>query len=172
MPKVKIKVGDDAPTFKLESYNAGTIDLNQLIGSQKIVLIFSRYFGCPICQLDLETLLQQVNEIEKTGAKILYITQSGEKIAKKFIQEKNIAFPVIPSSKDELYAQYGLGRFSAAAAAKVLSKGKQSKKAGYEHGEYEGYEMQCPGQFVIDTDGKIIHAKMDWLDIPEILEVL
>ena len=172
MPKVKIKVGDDAPTFKLESYNAGTIDLNQLIGSQKIVIIFSRYFGCPICQLDLETLLKQVSEIEKTGAKVLYITQSGEKIAKKFIEEKSITFPVIPSSKDELYAQYGLGRFSAAAAAKVLTKGKQSKKAGYEHGEYEGYEMQCPGQFVIDTAGKIIHAKMDWLDIPEILEVL
>ena len=134
------------------------IDLSQLIGSQKIVLIFSRYFGCPICQLDLETLLKQVSEIEKRGAKVLYITQS--------------AFPVIPSSKDELYAQYGLGRFSAAAAAKVLIKGKQAKKAGYEHGEYEGYEMQCPGQFVIDTEGKIIHAKMDWLDIPEILEVL
>jgi len=172
MPKVKIKVGDDAPTFKLESYNAGTIDLNQLIGSQKIVIIFSRYFGCPICQLDLETLLKQVSEIEKMGAKVLYITQSGEKIAKKFIEEKNITFPVIPSAKDELYAQYGLGRFSAAAAAKVLTKGKQAKKAGYEHGEYEGYEMQCPGQFVIDTEGKIIHAKMDWLDIPEILEVL
>ena len=172
MPKVKIKVGDDAPKFKLESYNAGTIDLDQLIGSQKIVLIFSRYFGCPICQLDLAELLIQAKEIENKGAKLLYITQSGEEIAKKFIEEKNITFPVIHSSKDDLYAQYGLGRFSATAAAKILGKGKEAKKAGYEHGEYEGYEMQCPGQFVIDTDGKIIHAKLDWLDVPSILEVL
>ena len=172
MPKVKIKVGDDAPKFKLESFNAGTIDLEQLIGSQKIVLIFSRYFGCPICQLDLADLLKQAIEIEKKGAKLLYITQSGEGIAKKVIEEKKITFPVIQSSKDDLYAQYGLGKFSAAALAKVLGKGKQAKKAGYEHGEYEGYEMQCPGQYVIDTDGKIVHAKMDWLDIPSILEVL
>jgi len=172
MAKVKIKVGDDAPKFKLESFNAGTIDLDQLIGSQKIVLIFSRYFGCPICQLDLAELLKQANKIEDKGAKLLYITQSGEKIAKTFIEQKKIGFPVIHSSKDELYAQYGLGRFSAAAAAKILGKGKDAKKAGYEHGEYEGYEMQCPGQFVIDIEGKIIHTKTDWLDVPSLLEVL
>ena len=172
MPKIRIKVGDDAPKFKLESFNAGIIDLEQLIGSQKIVLIFSRYFGCPICQLDLADLLKQADEIENKGAKLLYITQSGEEIAKKFIEEKKITFPVIHSSKDDLYAQYGLGRFSATAAAKILGKGKQAKKAGFEHGEYEGYEMQCPGQFVIDTNGKIIQAKMDWLDIPSLLEVL
>lgn len=172
MPKVKIKVGDAAPKFKLESFNSGIIDLDQLIGSQKIVLIFSRYFGCPICQLDLVELLKQANEIQNKGAKLLYITQSGEEKAKKFIEEKKITFPVIHSSKDELYAQYGLGRFSATAAAKILGKGKEAKKAGYEHGEYEGYEMQCPGQFVIDTDGIIIHAKTDWLDVSSILEVL
>ena len=47
MAKNKLKVGDKAPIFKLNSYNAGTIDLGKLKG-QKIVLIFSRYFGCPI----------------------------------------------------------------------------------------------------------------------------
>jgi peroxiredoxin len=172
MPKVKIKVGDDAPRFKMESYNAGIIDLDQLIGTQKIVLVFSRYFGCPICQLDLRDLLERYNEIETKGAKLLYITQSGEKISNEFIDNKKIGFPVIPSTKDELFAKYGLGRFSAGAAAKVLSKGKQAKKAGFEHGEYEGYEMQCPGQFVIDESGKIIHAKQDWLDISSILENL
>ncbi|GAH08866.1 unnamed protein product [marine sediment metagenome] len=52
MVQNKIKVGDKAPPFKLESYNAGTIDLGELIGKQKIVLIFSRYFGCPICQIE------------------------------------------------------------------------------------------------------------------------
>jgi peroxiredoxin len=60
-----LKIGDDAPLFKLESYNAGVIDLGELIGSQKIVIIFSRYFGCPICQLDLKEILINVNAIEK-----------------------------------------------------------------------------------------------------------
>ena len=172
MGKNKVKEGDKAPLFKLESYNAGTIDLADLIGKQKIVLIFSRYFGCPICQLDLKDLMKKYTEIEDKGAKILYITQSGEKIAKEFIEKENISFPVIPSSKDELYAEYGLGMMGAGAIMKVPGKLKEAKKAGIGHGEYEGWEKQDPGQFVIDEEGTIIHAHSGWLDIDSLLKVL
>ena len=167
-----LKVGDDAPLFKLESYNAGVIDLGELIGSHKIVIIFSRYFGCPICQLDLNELLINVNDIEQKRAKLLYITQSGEEIAKKFISDKNITFPVIPSSKEELYATYGLGLMTAGAFTKVRSKLKAAKQEGIEHGKFEGWEKQSPGQFVVDQSGKIIHEQAGWLDISSLLEVL
>jgi len=97
MGKNKIKVGDKAPSFKIESFNEGMIDLSELIGDQKIVVIFSRYFGCPICQLDFNILLEAVPEIKEKGAKLLYITQSGEKVAKEFIEKYNVDFPIIPS---------------------------------------------------------------------------
>ena len=168
----RLKIGDDAPLFKLESYNEGVIDLGELIGSQKIVIIFSRYFGCPICQLDLNELLINVKDIEDKRAKLLYITQSGEEIAKKFISEKNITFPVIPSSKEELYATYGLGLMTAGAFTKVRGKLKEAIQEGIEHGEYEGWEKQGPGQFIVDQSGKLIHVKAGWLDIPSLLEIL
>ena len=172
MDNEKIKEGDIAPLFKLESYNAGIIDLEELIGEQKIVLIFSRYFGCPICQLDLNILLEDRDKIRARGAKILYITQSGEKVAKEYIDKYKIDFPVILSSKDELYAEYGLGLMTAGAVAEVRSKLKEAMKLGIEHGEYEGWEKQGPGQFVINEEGKLIHARKGWLLVPEILEVL
>jgi len=172
MGKKDLEEGDKAPLFKLESYNAGTIDLANLIGDQKIVLIFSRYFGCPICLVDLKTLLDRKTEIEEKGAKILYITQSGEQVANEYIQKKNIDFLVIPSSKDELYKEYGLGLMTAGAITKVRSKLKKASKLGIEHGDYEGWEKQGPGQFVINKDGKIIHAQKGWLDVDSILEVL
>jgi peroxiredoxin Q/BCP len=172
MGKVKLKVGDKAPLFKLESYNAGTIDLAELIGKQKVVIIFSRYFGCPICQLDCIALLNRLSEIEAKGAKIIYITQSGEKVSNKFIDEKKIPFPVIPNTREELYKQYGLGMMGMKAIAKVPKRLKEAKNAGCEHGEYEGWEKQSPGQFVIDTNGKLIHIKKGWLDVDALLEVL
>ncbi|MHA1149908.1 MAG: peroxiredoxin-like family protein [Promethearchaeota archaeon] len=172
MGKVRIKVGDNAPFFKLESYNSGMIDLADLIGKQKIVLIFSRYFGCPICQLDYNKLKERFSEIEEKGAKVLYVTQSGEKIVKTYCEEHNVKFPIIPSTRDELYAKYGLGMMSMSAVTKIPSKLKAAKKAGIEHGEYEGWEKQSPGQFVIDENGKIIHATKGWLNIDKILEVL
>ena len=172
MSETKIKVGEDAPLFKLESYNAGMIDLKELIGKQKIVVIFSRYFGCNICQLDLNTLLTNLKEIEAKGAKMIYITQSGEKVANEFIEKHSIPFPVIHSTKDELYAEYGLGLMTADAVKKVRSKMKEATALGIEHGEYEGWEKQSPGQFVIDKNGKLIQAEEGWLEIQALLEVL
>ena len=172
MGKNKIKEGDKAPLFKIDSYNAGTIDLRELIGKEKIILIFSRYFGCPICQLDLNILMEKVAEIKSRGAKLLYVTQSGEKVAKEFIEKYKMDFPVIPSTKEELYAEYGLGLMTAGAVTKVRSKLKEAAKLGLEHGEFEGWEKQGPGQFVIDEQGNVIHEKKGWLLLPEILEVL
>jgi peroxiredoxin len=168
----ELKIGDKAPLFKLKSFNAGSVDLKEYFKKQKVVLIFSRYFGCPICQLDLNTLLKRLSEIEKKGAKILYVTQSGDKVANEFVKQKNISFPVISSNKDELYKEYGLGMMTADAAKEVKAKFKESIKAGLQHGEYEGWEQQGPGQFVIDTSGNLIHAKKGWLEVDKILEVL
>jgi len=172
MEKKDITEGNEAPLFKLDSYNAGTIDLVNIIGDQKIVLIFSRYFGCPICLSDLKELMTRKAEIEAKGVKILYITQSGEKIAKEYIEKEKIEFPVIPSSKDELYAEYGLGLMTSEAVKQIPLKLKDVKKYGFEHGEYEGWEKQGPGQFVIDEDGKVIHAQKGWLDVDSLLVVL
>jgi peroxiredoxin Q/BCP len=171
MGKNKLKVGDKAPIFKLGSYNAGIIDLGELIGKQKIVLIFSRYFGCPICQLDLNILLEEAHKIKEKNAKLLYITQSGEKVAKEYIERYNIDFPVLYSTKDELY-KYDLGLMNAGAVMEVRGKLKEAMKLGIQHGEYEGWEKQGPGQFVIDENGNIIHERKGWLLTSEILEVL
>jgi len=172
MERKDIAEGDQAPLFKIDSYNAGTIDLASLIGDQKIILIFSRYFGCPICQVDLKELMTRKVEIEGKGAKILYITQSGEKVAKEYIEREKIDFPVIPSSKKELYADYGLGIMTKEAVSQVPSKLKEVRKHGFEHGEYEGWEQQGPGQFVIDENGKLTLAQKGWLDIDSLIASL
>jgi len=172
MNKNKLKVGDKAPLFEKDSYNAGRISLTQFIGKQKVVLIFSRYFGCPICQLDLNILLENVPKIREKGAKLIYITQSGEKVANEYIKRYSIDFPVVFSAKEDLYAEYGLGMMNAATFSKVRGRLKEAKSQGIEHGDYEGWEKQGPGQFVIDEAGKIVHAEKGWLKLPEIFAIL
>ena len=54
----------------------------------------------------------------------------------------------------------------------ISLKLKDVRKYGFEHGEYEGWEKQGPGQFVIDEDGKVIHAQKGWLDVDSLLAVL
>ncbi|MBD3255325.1 MAG: redoxin domain-containing protein [Candidatus Lokiarchaeota archaeon] len=172
MAENKIKEGDKAPLFKLDSFNSGNVDLAEEIKGRKVVLIFSRYFGCPICQLDLKTLINRKEEIREKDAKIIYVTQSGEKVAKEFEEREGIDFPVIPSTKDELYKEYGLGMMTPDAIKQVRQRLKEATKAGIEHGEYEGWEQQGPGQFVINTEGTVIHAQEGWLDVDSILKAL
>ncbi len=91
---------------------------------------------------------------------------------KEKFEEKGITFPVIPSSREELYAEYGLGMMGAGSLTKLRSKLKEAKELGIEHGEYEGWEKQGSGQFIIDTNGNLIHAEKGWLDIDSLLEAL
>ena len=58
------------------------------------------------------------------------------------------------------------------AVTEVRAKMKEATQLGIEHGEYEGWEKQGPGQFIINEDGKIIHSKKGWLDIDSLLVVL
>jgi peroxiredoxin len=53
MPRVK--PGDVAPDFAGDSVNMGSVTLNEFRG-HKTLLIFSRYFGCPVCHLEFDEL--------------------------------------------------------------------------------------------------------------------
>ena len=44
-----------------------------------------------------------------------------------------------------------------------MLKLKKVREYALVHGEYEGWEKQGPGQFVIDENGKVIHAQKDGL---------
>ena len=58
------------------------------------------------------------------------------------------------------------------AITQVHIKLKEASKLGIEHGDYEGWEKQGPGQFVIGEDGNILHERKGWLLLPEIFAVL
>ena len=67
---VRVSVGDYAPDFTLDSVNVGIVSLSGYLG-KKVVIIFGRYFGCPVCQLDFDELLQYKDGIREY-AEIIY----------------------------------------------------------------------------------------------------
>jgi peroxiredoxin len=168
----KLKIGDLPPIIRQVSYNAGDIDLQKLTGIKPIVLIFSRYFGCPICQYELEELLGSWPRFDAKNIYFLYVTQSGSEIAQKFIQEKKIPFPVIFGTKEGIYADYGLGMMTITSIAKVPDLMRKAKGKGISHGIYEGWEQQNPGQFIIDLSGKIKYVHYGWQNLSEILDAI
>jgi peroxiredoxin Q/BCP len=158
MPRVK--PGDDAPDFTVDSVNMGRVTLSDYRG-YKTLLIFSRYFGCPNCQLEFDELREFLKS--HTSLEVLYVNQSLPETARKFIEGKDIDFPVIAqpkvNGKYELYELYGISNLNPLSLIEIFFKGRRARRLGKRHGPYEGVETQSPAQFLIDEDVRIVLAE-------------
>ena len=77
-----LKVGDTSPDLKGTPVNkSGEFDLKKAIADKPAVIVFSRYFGCPVCQSDFDKLLNIKAKIT-SKASLVYITQSSPESAK------------------------------------------------------------------------------------------
>jgi len=170
---VRVSIGDYAPGFTLESVNMGTVSLSSYKG-ERVVIIFSRYFGCPVCQLDFDEVLEYKDRIGEY-AEIIYLTQSNPESALSYIKDYEVDFPVVPVSKDGdygVYREYGVGNFGIGTTIEILRRASKARKMGKVHGAYEGLETQSPADFVVDGEGRVIWAHKGVLDIKKMLGFL
>jgi peroxiredoxin len=162
----KLRRGDTAPNFSAESVNMGTVNLLDYNGGD-VLILFSRYFGCPVCQYEFDELI----EYRKLhhGLRVIYVNQSLPASAKAYIEGGGVDFPVIPAEKVSgsypLYALYNVGGFGPRSAIEIFLKGRKALAAGKSHGPYEGIETQCPAQFRVDAEGRIASAHYGLLDL-------
>jgi peroxiredoxin len=170
----KIGVGDTAPVFSLESVNRGTVSLSDYRNG-KLVIIFGRYFGCPVCQYDFDELMAKVNLVREK-AEFIFFTQSSSESARKYLRDYEGDFPVVSVPKEDgrykVYDDYSVGNMGIGITIEILRRASVAKKAGKIHGDYEGRETQCPADFVVDEVGKIIWAHRGVLDLEKLLDFL
>jgi len=169
---MKLKPGDQAPPFSLESVNHGDVSLEDYRG-RRMLLVFGRYFGCPVCQYDLDALIDLKKEIE---IEVVYFTQSSPEVTKKEMEGKSVNFPVIPVPEENgryrVYDDYGVGNFGLGTALKLLMRAREARKDGKVHGEYEGRETQSPADFIVDGEGKVLRVNIGLLEVNEIKATL
>lgn len=168
---MKVDVGDQAPVFSLESVNRGKVSLEGYRGT-KLVLVFGRYFGCPVCQDDFDALIEMS---EKTDVPIVYFTQSLEGSARKYLEDYDVSFPIVPVPKSggyKVYKDYSVGMMGFNTMLGILRKAGEVKKKGKVHGAYEGRETQSPADFVLDEDGKILWVNRGLFDGEKLLGFL
>ncbi len=168
----KLKAGDPAPAIVAEPVNMGkTFDLGASVKGKPVVVVFSRYFGCPVCQENFARLLSAKAQLTKK-ASIVYIIQSSKEQALAFFKDKKeVDFPVISDAQKPypIYDAWGVGKMGLGTLMKVM---KVAKSSGYKHGDYEGDELRTPADFVVDTNGTIRHANYSLLDTGAIAAVL
>ena len=165
---VKLRPGDPAPAFSLDSVNVGRVTLGDYRG-RRVLLVFGRYFGCPVCQHDFDQLIRLRRE---TGIDVIYMVQSRPESAAEYIKGLGVDFPVVPVPREDdkyrVYDAYGVSTLGPVSVIQIFMRARDARKEGKVHGPYEGRETQSPADFVVDVDGVILRAHVGLLDPGEL----
>ena len=168
----KLKPGDQAPELKGNPVNTGgKFDLKEKFSNKPVLVVFSRYFGCPVCQSDFDKLLEIKDKV-KQKAELVYITQSSEDSIQEFIKDREgVEFPILsdPEKPFPMYESWKIGNITMITIAKMAKVVIGSK---YKHGEYEGHEKQSPADFLVGTDGNLLHVNYSLFNSKKILKIL
>jgi peroxiredoxin len=168
--KERLKVGDKAPDFKFETPWEGGKGFYGEAGEKPAVLVFLRYLGCPICQVDMANLRREIGLIEKKGAVLFVILQSSPETVASATKKEDWPFTIICDPRGSLFQLYHVepgGILKYMHPAGLIAAVKATLQ-GYRHGKFEGHETQLPGVFIV-APGKTIryaHYGANLSDIP------
>ena len=174
-----LTIGTTAPDFRFQTADGSGLLSEELQKAEKTLLIFSRYLGCPFCQLDLLSYCEEYARFREKNAQILLVLQSSPETLRQQTLAKEVPFLLISDPQQELYHLYEVK--PAASMLKMLRlNGKLLKKASalmkrkLKHGAYEGNEQQLPALFIIGKDGtvEVAHYARSMGDMPTVDEVL
>ena len=144
------------------AYESGISYLDKTKG-QKSVILFDRYYGCTVCQLDLLELKENFEKFTEKNSSLKVVLQSDPASLKEKLDKDPLPYEIICDPQGELYKEFEIEPAGSmpklVGGVKTLSKINRAKKRGLEHGEYEGEELQLPALFIVDETGTIIYAK-------------
>lgn len=153
-----LKRGDQAPEVELLDQEANTVTLRQFQG-KTVVLYFTRYVGCPVCQMDMVELSKRHDDFTSLNAELLVVTQSSPDRLAGFSVDNHIEFKILSDINRQSYRDYHVGYgLLGALSPKNFGPIIRSFKKGFKHGRFEGNELQYPAQFIIDRNKTIAFA--------------
>jgi peroxiredoxin len=158
---MNIKDGQAVPTFQTKDVYGKEVSSTQLKG-QKTLLSFQRNVGCPICNLQIHTLLQKADSLKKHQIQVILVYQSGAKNMLDYVGQESYPFTFLPDSTQSLYRLFSveksLGKLMKAnfhgAMGKMLSGNKLFKKKV----KMDGDMTMVGADFLISEEGIVKKA--------------
>lgn len=155
---VHLRADEPAPDFSVADHLGRPVNLTSLRESGRVVLVFLRYVGCPVCQMRFHELQASRAQYESRGARLVVVIQSDAAALRAHHAKRPFDLTVLPDPGKELFSLYGVERatWGEYAAPAALGRAAKATLAGYWHGRFDGDERQKPADFVIDRDGRLL----------------
>ena len=156
----RLTVGAVAPNFVFVSPGGPPRELYAAMRDGPAVLVFLRYFGCPISQMEVERLKREAGALTAKGATVIVVVQSPASTLSSAMQVAELPFEVAADPEGTIYGLYSVVAASVLrylrpeglfAAARALS-------SGFMHRRFEGKETQLPAVFFVNPDKTVRFA--------------
>lgn len=158
----KLSIGGQMPEFIFDTPFEKQLSLRQETKGKRTALIFLRYYGCPLCQLDMAGYAADYGQVEALGAQLMIVLQSEPQgIADQLKDSHTLPYRIICDPQKRLYEELAINPAHTReemAGPNTMAKIEKAKAAGYQHGAYEGEELQLPAAFVIDENNVVCYA--------------
>ena len=141
-----VTIGTIVPDFHFQTADGSGQLSEELRKAEKTLLIFSRYLGCPFCQLDLLSYCEEYIRFQEKHTQILLVLQSAPETIRRQTLLPAIPFSIICDPDMELYRLFQIPSAKStlsmmALNGKFLKKTAALLKRGLKHGAYEGNEQ-------------------------------
>ncbi len=105
---MSLRVGDPAPGFSLPHRPGETIDVGELFGREKVVLLFFPLAFSSVCTTEMCTIRDGWEVWEGADARIFGISVDSPFVTARFRAEEDLPFPILSDFNKEVVRAYGV----------------------------------------------------------------
>lgn len=103
----KIKVGDQAPTFRLPDQGGNDVNLAQRIGKGPVVLYFYPKDFTAGCTMEAREFREMYEEFQRRGADVIGVSGDSVETHRRFAEEQELPFTLLSDVDDNVRDMYG-----------------------------------------------------------------
>jgi peroxiredoxin len=156
----RLKAGDPAPDFSCTTPWSSISSFFSEERNKNVILIFLRYIGCPICQVEMSNIKRNLYLLDDKSTSVSVVLQSSPENVASISDRNDWPFKILCDPDSVIFKLYFVepgGIFKYLHPSGLIATGK-SFLMGKKHGKFEGIETQLPASFVISSSGLIKYA--------------
>jgi peroxiredoxin len=158
--KSKLTIAKKAPDFRFKTPWDDEVKFYDAVGNNPAVLIFLRYYGCPVCQMEMAKIKQESELVSKKGGRVFVVLQSAPETLASLTNKEDWPFTIISDPQGKVFQLYDVeagGIIKYLHPAGLIAAIKATFR-GFLHGKFEGKETQLPAAFAMKADKIIKYA--------------
>lgn len=151
LPKLPIEiapllVGEKIPNLTLKSVDNVDVNLVELIGKKRTVLVFYRGGWCPYCNIQLSALGEAEKELLELGYQIIAISPDAPKNLKITDEKDKINYLLLSDSNGALSKAVGIAFQAPEGYKPYISEGSEGINTSF---------LPVPTVFIVNVSGEI-----------------